>query len=70
MWSGGKDGDNFKVLPITIIRQMATLMLKEVRQVAPIIFKNIGPNCIVGACPEGKMSCGKMNEIREKFKQL
>lgn len=52
------------------IREMATLMLKEARHAAPIIFKNIGPNCVAGACPEGKMTCGKMIEIRQKFEQL
>ena len=25
VWSGGKDGDNFKVLPITISRDLAVL---------------------------------------------
>ncbi|SHK50905.1 FAD-dependent thymidylate synthase [Tepidibacter formicigenes] len=52
------------------IRELATKMLKEVRSVAPIIFKNIGPNCLLGPCPEGKMSCGKMNEIRQKFEKI
>lgn len=52
------------------IREVATLMLKEVRKVAPIIFKNIGPNCLGGSCPEGKMSCGKAEQIKEKFKNI
>ncbi len=50
------------------IREMATQMLLEVKKVAPIIFKNSGPSCINGPCPEGKMTCGKANEMREKFK--
>lgn len=42
------------------IRQMANLMLKEVKKVAPDIFVNAGANCeILGYCPEGKMSCGR-----------
>lgn len=52
------------------IREMATLMLKEVRKAAPIIFKNIGPNCLIGPCPEGNMSCGNMTVIRDKFKNI
>lgn len=39
------------------IRELANLMLKEVKKVAPILFKNAGAPCIVGECPEGEMSC-------------
>lgn len=52
------------------IRDLATEMLKQVREVAPILFKNSGPNCVKGPCPEGKMACGQITEIREKFKNL
>ncbi|MBU5425631.1 FAD-dependent thymidylate synthase [Tissierella pigra] len=50
------------------IRSLATSMLKEVRKVYPILFKNAGPRCVNGPCPEGKMSCGKMVEVRERFR--
>jgi len=50
------------------IRELATQMLKLVRDVAPIIFKNAGPSCIKGACPEGKMTCGEITTVREKFR--
>ncbi|MEW9124959.1 MAG: FAD-dependent thymidylate synthase [Thermotaleaceae bacterium] len=50
------------------IRELATQMLKEVKKVYPILFKNAGPGCVGGACPEGKMTCGKIVEVREKFK--
>ena len=52
------------------IRELATEMLKLVRGVAPILFNNVGPNCLNGACPEGKMTCGKIQEVRQKFKTL
>ena len=52
------------------IRELATEMLRQVKVVAPILFKNSGPNCVKGACPEGKMTCGKIVETREKFKKL
>lgn len=52
------------------IRALATEMLKQVKQVAPTLFKNEGPGCVKGPCPEGKMTCGKQNLIREKFKNL
>jgi thymidylate synthase (FAD) len=52
------------------IRDLATQMLREVRKVAPILFGKMGPACLRGSCPEGKMCCGKMNEVRDKFSKL
>jgi len=46
---------------------MAELMLNEVKTVAPNIFKSSGPSCVAGPCPEGKMTCGRILEMREKF---
>ena len=34
------------------------IMLKLVKEVAPVLFKNAGAPCTVtGKCPEGSMSC-------------
>ena len=52
------------------IKAVADLMLKEVSAVAPNLFKNAGPSCVAGACPEGKMTCGKAKEMREFYKEL
>ena len=52
------------------IREMAEEMLRQVKSVAPILFKNAGPGCVADKCPEGAMSCGKMNEVKEKYKNL
>ena len=52
------------------IRAMATEMLRLVKGVAPVIFKDAGPGCVKGKCPEGKMSCGKQVAMRKKFKEL
>ncbi|MCL2142991.1 MAG: FAD-dependent thymidylate synthase [Methanomassiliicoccaceae archaeon] len=41
------------------IRDMADRMLMICRDVSPVIFKNAGPPCIRGPCPEGKLSCGR-----------
>ena len=41
------------------IRELAMNMLKEVKSIAPTIFENAGPPCVLGSCPEGKLSCGK-----------
>lgn len=52
------------------IRELATEMLRLVSKVAPNIFKKAGPPCINGACPEGKMSCGKQAEVKKQFSQV
>lgn len=49
------------------IRNLAGLMLEKVKEVAPIIFKEAGPGCVSGPCPEGKMTCGKAHEMKQKF---
>ena len=53
------------------IREMARLMLLEVKKVAPILFAKSGPLCVAeGFCPEGKMSCGKMKEMQALYGSL
>lgn len=52
------------------IRELATEMLRLVREVAPHLFAHAGPPCLNGPCPEGKMTCGRMQEVREKFAHL
>lgn len=52
------------------IREMAVEMLKVVKSVYPVLFKNAGPGCVNGPCPEGNMTCGKIVEVREMFKSL
>jgi len=41
------------------IKEVAIKMLQEVEDIAPTIFENAGPPCILGPCPEGELSCGK-----------
>ena len=41
------------------IREMADRMLELCMEVSPVIFRNAGPPCVRGPCPEGKLSCGK-----------
>jgi len=52
------------------IRELADEMLKLVCEVAPALFVRSGPPCVSGPCPEGKMSCGRMLEMRDKYSQL
>ena len=56
------------------IRAMAIEMLRQVKIIAPNIFKNAGPTCrSQKICWEGKMSCGlwktiKGSELKERIK--
>ena len=53
------------------IKAVADEMLRICREIAPNVFKNAGPSCVMtGKCPEGKMTCGKFSEVREFYKQL
>jgi len=52
------------------IRAMATEMLILVKGVSPTIFRQAGPGCLKGKCPEGNYSCGKMKEVREFFRKI
>ncbi|MDE5582193.1 MAG: FAD-dependent thymidylate synthase [Ruminococcus sp.] len=53
------------------IRAVADEMLKLCMETAPAIFCHAGPSCVAdGKCPEGKMSCGKISQVREYFRSL
>lgn len=51
------------------IREVAEAMLELVRKVAPVLFEKTGAPCeTTGACPEGKMSCGRWNFLGKEVK--
>lgn len=52
------------------IRDVADKMLALVKEVAPELFKKAGPPCVSGACPEGKMTCGKAKEVRARYEEM
>lgn len=52
------------------IRDVADQMLALVSEIAPNLFKTAGPPCVCGGCPEGKMTCGKAVEVRERYKKM
>ena len=52
------------------IRDLATQMLKLCCEAAPALFRHAGPACCQGGCPEGKMTCGQMAAVRERFAAL
>ncbi len=52
------------------IRAMAFEMVKICKDIYPALFKNAGPSCVTGPCPEGKMTCGRMAEVRDLYNSL
>lgn len=50
------------------IRAMALAMLKLVKPIAPTIFRNAGPPCVKGKCPEGARTCGKTKAVKRFFR--
>jgi len=52
------------------IRELAEKMYILCVDVAPHIFKHAGPPCVNGACPEGKMTCGKAPQVRAHYTAL
>lgn len=52
------------------IRSMAISMLELVKEVYPTLFRDAGPGCVNGPCPEGAMTCGKIDEVRKRFREM
>ena len=49
------------------IRDIANQMLDQVKEVAPVLFEIAGPPCVKeNHCPEGDLSCGRIENIKEK----
>ncbi len=48
------------------IRRMAQSMFEQCCRVAPAMFRDAGPGCLRGACPEGEKTCGKARAVREE----
>lgn len=49
------------------IRDVAWQMLKLAHDAAPALFDECGPECLRGRCSEGKMCCGRMDEVRVRY---
>ena len=50
------------------IRACAEQALAALRKKAPVLFSLYGPSCyMLGACPEGRMCCGQMARMQEKY---
>jgi len=47
------------------IRELSDEMLRQVKKIAPNLFKYVGANCMFGKCSEGKMTCGIPRRVEE-----
>ena len=47
------------------IRALANLMLNQVKEVAPNMFRHAGASCVKGYCPEATMCCGKAPTLQQ-----
>jgi thymidylate synthase (FAD) len=52
------------------IRSAAWQMLEGVLKVAPNVFAASGPDCLSSGCPEGKKSCGRAGEVKNRRTQI
>ena len=53
------------------IRALADRMLAEVRGEEPELYSRAGPYCFqLGYCPEGRFTCGRMDEVVERYGSL
>ena len=44
------------------------IFLEELRKLSDILYKTAVPSCVYGTCKEGKMTCGRAAEMREKYR--
>ena len=50
------------------INRIAVSKLEELRKLSDILYQYAVPSCVYGACKEGKMTCGRAAEMREKYR--
>jgi thymidylate synthase ThyX len=51
------------------IRTMFNKKYDSLLEKSPVIYKHALPPCVYGACKEGKMTCGRSSELKEKYKK-
>ena len=52
------------------IRELAIEIIRILKPILPTLSKLLAPKCCTSKCPEGKMSCGLMEEKKIFFKNL
>lgn len=54
------------------INSVITEIIRQCQEVSPVLFKNAGPKCMKGYCPEGAMCCGRaptMDMLLKAYKE-
>ena len=52
------------------IRALADEMLRQAKEVAPLLFEKAGASCVAtGRCPEGAMTCGRLAEMLRRARE-
>lgn len=49
------------------INRIAVAKLEELRKLSDRLYRSAVPSCVYGTCKEGKMTCGRAAEMREKY---
>lgn len=50
------------------INAVSVAKLEELRRLSDILYQYAVPSCVYGTCKEGKMTCGRAAEMREKYR--
>ena len=54
-----------------VIRDLVTEMLQKLKKADKEMFASFGPSCYTfGICPEGRMCCGKQQEMKKMFDEM
>lgn len=54
-----------------VIRDLVTEMLQKLKRADKEMFKGFGPSCYTfGYCPEGRMCCGKQQDMKKIFDEM
>lgn len=49
------------------IHKIACMKLHELRKQSGTLYKHAVPSCVYGVCKEGKLTCGRAQEMREQY---
>lgn len=50
------------------INRVAVAKLAKLRKLSDVLYQYAVPSCVYGTCKEGKMTCGRAVEMREKYR--
>lgn len=54
-----------------VIRDLANEMMLQLKRADKAMFEGFGPSCYTfGVCPEGRMCCGKQQEMKKMFDEM